>query len=194
MQLSKMDMILSRSIHDFLFWGENIPTIRNYFTIEQFREVLQKFAYKQAVELLVKLPEAPKPKKIKHSYSTYGGNTDYYCTVDSQELKIKASGPTLDEVVAYPYSFSFRNRTISVSYNPKDSDDRWYFQVEEKIYTDSNHNSKLHYDSNTPEDKKRQIKLINTFVNKLMEGVVPEKRFNLEKFCKSRAKVKAVAS
>lgn len=182
----------------FFFYGvKNTPTIRSFYTLEQYREVLQKFAYKQAVEVLAKLSEAPKPKKVKHSYSTYGDKSDYYYTVDSQDLKIKASGPELDEVVAYPFSFSFRKRTISVSYNPKDQsiiDGCWYFQVEEKIYTDSNHSSKLHYDGNSPESKKKQIELINAFVAKLMEGIVPEQRFDLKKFSKSRAKLKAVAS
>ena len=165
-----------------------MPTIRGLYKFDQYRDALQKFAFKHAVETLSKLPEQEKPKKIKHE-SSYGT----WYTDDAIILTIKAKGPELTEVEVDPYHFTFRLRMVSVSYKTYGSKDHWHFDVEEKIYTDSNHSSKLHYDGSSPEDKKKQIELINAFVSKLMEGIEPEPRFDLSKFHRT-AKPNAVAS
>jgi hypothetical protein len=59
-------------------------------------------------------------------------------------------------------------------------DTHFYFEVEEKIYSDSPHNSKLIYVSQTDKAAtKKQIDVINAFADKLMEGIKPEPRFSL---------------
>lgn len=97
--------------------------------LSKFGEALQKFAYKHAFETLSKPTEQPKPKRMKHenSYSTYN-------TEESQEFTVKVPGPLLSEVVAYPYSFSFRLCAIRVSYKTSEEPDHWHFEAEEKIY------------------------------------------------------------
>lgn len=169
-----------------------IPTIRKFFTFKQYEEALQKFAFKHALEVFTALDKAPEPTKEKHHYS-WGD----YETVVSQDFNLKAEGPHIKKAEAYPYNFDFRRKTITVNYKHYGAPDHWHFVLEEKIYSDSPHNSKLHYDvasDATKADKQKQIDLINSFVDKLMEGIEPEQRFNLKKFSKLRAKVKAVAS
>src|SRR5208283_2672018 len=107
-----------------------MPTIRTLYKLEQYREALQKFAYKHALETLSKLPEQEKPKRIKHE----GGYGTWY-TEDCRTLTIKAAGPSISELEAYPYSFLFRLRTISVSYRSEKYEDGWHFDAEEKIYS-----------------------------------------------------------
>ena len=124
----------SNQLNILFFWGgeKNTPTICSLYKLGTYREAIQKFAFKQALETLTKLPEQPKPKRIKHE-SSYGT----WYTEESQEFLIKAHGPILNEVVAYPYSFSFRLRMISVNYKNYGEPDHWHFEVEEKIYTDA---------------------------------------------------------
>ena len=121
-----------------------------------------------------------------------------YETEVVQEFLVKAKGPVISEVVAFPYSFSFRKRTVIVNHLHYNEPGHFGFDVEEKIYSDSPHNSKLSY-SATKEEKQKQIELINAFVDKLMEGIVPEPRFSLPKYQAAQAKkrkasVKAVSS
>lgn len=139
--------------------------------------------------MFAKLPDAPKPVKTKHE-SSYG----VWYSEESQEFLVKADGNRIKEVKAQPYSFDFRLRTITVSCKEYHAIDHFWFEVEEKIYSDSPHNSKLRYDGASKEEKAEQIRLINIFVDKLMEGVEPEQRFNLKDFSKIRSIQKAIDS
>lgn len=82
---------------------------------------------------------------------------------------------------------------VTVNYMHYGEQGHWHFDVEEKIYSDSPHSSKLHYDGVSIEDKKEQIRLINAFADKLMEGIVPEPRFNLSKYHAAQEAKKAKA-
>jgi len=139
--------------------------------------------------VFAKLPDAPKPVKTKHT-SSYGN----YETEESQDFLVKAKGPNLGEVEAFPYHFDFRKRIVIVNYLHYNTPGHFDFEVEEKIYSDSPHNSKLRYDGASKEEKAEQIRLINIFVDKLMEGVEPEQRFNLKDFSKIRSIQKAIDS
>ena len=166
------------------------PTIRKFYTFRQYVEALQKFAFKHAVEVFAKLPEQ-EIKRVKHEASKYSME---WFSDESQEFLVKAKGPELSEVVAYPYAFSFRLRTVSVRYKNYGEPGHWDFVVEEKIYSDSPHNSKLQYSGASATEKKKQIELINAFADKLMEGIVPQPRFNLAKYQAAQEAKKTVAS
>lgn len=150
-----------------------MPVIRSLFKFEQFQEVLQRFAYQQAMDALANLSKAPKPEKIIHK-SAYG---DWITWDNSNDVVIKSKGPDLTEVSANRYLFRFYRRHIIVSYTPKEGQG-WRFEVREKLYTDSNHNSSLSYASDGTADEKKKT-VINGFIEELMKDVQPIARYSL---------------
>ena len=55
----------------------------------------------------------------------------------------------------------------------------WNCQVEEKLYTDSPHSSKIHFDVNEGEDERKKRKLILQFLDLLVKDIKPAQRFSL---------------
>jgi len=123
--------------------------------MKQFEAVLQKMAHKIAVEAVK--------------------------TLNKSSLSIKASGSRLLEVYTGDYSFNFNAATISFS---KRSPSEWMsFQLEEKLYTQSNHCTRVSFyaeDDKLKETKKK----IEDFIDKIMAeaSIKPVPRFTLAKF------------
>ncbi|MEA2090400.1 MAG: hypothetical protein U9O89_06575 [Thermoproteota archaeon] len=132
-----------------------MPTIRSHYRYEQFEEVLQQLAHKLAKKIVEDLPE-------------------------TAEIKIR--GQKLDRVVTDDFSIRFFSKRAKVVKNLT-SDDWFGFEVEKKLYTTSNHCSKISFWA--PEDEEAaKKKQIEEFIEKIMSeaGVTPVARFSLEKY------------
>jgi len=139
-----------------------MPTIRSEFTIEQFERAFQNRAYQLALDAVQKLPAQSK--------SPYNN------------LQITAAGPTLELVSTSEETINFKNG-IWYSKSPRHSNGL-SFTVEEKIYANTNHSSKISFYCDEKEVKDTKSK-IQTFIDELMAGIKPEPRFSLKQLVPS---------
>jgi len=152
-----------------------MATIRSHFTFAQFEDVLRKLAYQKAVEALQ--------------------------AMNNRTLVIKAYGNHLDTVETDKMIIRFYAAHASYTQHgsrDKYGDDSFSFDVEEKLYTDSDHSSKITfvtpseskrvpdgeggYDYKWVQDKKKQEaerQRILKFIDELMAGVKVKPRFSL---------------
>jgi len=155
---------------------KTVPTIRSHFTFAQFEEALRKLAYQKAVEALQ--------------------------TMNNRTLVIKAFGKRLDTVETDGILIRFYAAHASYTqYGSRDKygADTFNFDIEEKLYTDSDHSSKITFatigkyervedgeggwDYKMAPGKKKQEaerKRIMEFIDELMAGVKTKPRFSLE--------------
>jgi len=145
-----------------------MPTLRSEFTIEQFKEAFQKHAYQVALAALQNLPSTQ-----PSSNYTYGS------------LVIAASQGKIDKVST---TNEFVEIESGISYGIKDPmskyDSSLQFHIEEKIYTNSPHSTKISFYCDAKEVKINEKKIQAT-IDKIMEGVKPDRRFKLTDVPKS---------
>lgn len=143
----------------FFLWGENIPTIRSLrslFSFDQFRDALQKFAYKIAVDALTNL---------------------------QGDIRIVVYGGRISLVETNRHTIVFY--ATHISYGEHDArrwENSWSFDVEEKLYLTSNHRTKISYYALEGEEKE-VVEKITQFIDKIMAdaAVKPVPRFTLTK-------------
>jgi hypothetical protein len=149
----------------FLFWGDRkTPTIRSDFAYQQYEKVIQALAYETALEAIQNL----KTKNFT--------------------MKLRTEKGAIRELETDNWTFKFYSKHVSFSpckLTKSSWGDRYYnsplwnCQVEEKLYTDSPHSSKIHFDVLDGEDLAKKREPILGFLNKLMAGVKPVQRFSL---------------
>ena len=133
-----------------------MPTIRSEFTIEQFEAVFQKRAYQIALDALQKLLAEPK--------DSYTG------------LQIVARGPKLQLVSTSGESVKFESEIVYSKTIAK-----WntlFFTIEEKLYAQSSHSTKISFYCDPKEVKNVQSK-VQAIIDELMTGIKPIPRFSL---------------
>ena len=145
------------------------------YTYKQFFDVFQELAFKIALEALQ-----------KHQAISMKADTSVN---EFYQLDIGA------------YSITFNSSRISY-YQKTGSGSDVDFQVEPKLYTDSPHSSKIHYDiycgypepsaKVKAEKRKAYEKKIMAVVDELMKGVKPIPRFSLEKRAQKYAEARVM--
>ena len=140
-----------------------MPTIRSEFTYHQFEEVLQALAYKTALETMQ--------------------------TMKCKQATIKTKGKELTLLETDNWIFKFYSKRVSFSPVELRKSEyssggyhtwpKWNCIIEEKMYSDSPHSSKIHFDVNDNENESEKRKLIMEFIDMVMEGVKPVHRFSL---------------
>jgi hypothetical protein len=146
-----------------------MATIKSPYTIKQFEEALRKFAYNVALETIQNLPNMKPP------------NPNNYW--DYEAVTIKSKGSQLEEVDTPTTRIAFEGKTIRVTLNKKDDNNRVSFSLEEKIYDASSDNTRIGL-NRSREDKEgieADSAKIRGFLDKLMEGIEPERRFSLKR-------------
>lgn len=139
----------------FFLRGENVPTIRYEYTFAQFVERLQNYAYKLACDVI------SDPK-------AHG------------RIIIKMFGSRMESIETDVFHISFYASHASFSKNVKNGLSL-AFEIEEKLYTDSNHSSKAIYSHWQPEKLPELRKSVTDFIVDLMKDVKAEPRFSLKK-------------
>jgi hypothetical protein len=132
-----------------------LPTIRSEFTFQQFETVLQNYAYKLACDVI-------SDPKIHGT------------------ITIRARGIRMEHVETDEFLIKFYAKHAYFGRHVKKGDS-WGFDVEEKLYTDSNHSSKIHFDCYPAEKEAKTRETVMAFINKLLSIVKPEPRFSLAK-------------
>jgi len=128
--------------------------IRSQYTIQQFRQVLSALAHKVAIEAVTKLQQS---MKITTEYS-YDKNKK----------------PAFDEVSVENYWFKFNYNSILFK------DHEISFEVEEKLYQNTNHCTKINARAVDDSDTEAKTR-IEKYIEKMMAaaGLKPEGRFKL---------------
>jgi hypothetical protein len=133
-----------------------MATIRSEFTFKQFRDALQNYAYKLACDAV-------------SDPGTHG------------RIIIKTFGARMDSVETDEFLICFYANRASFGRRLKKGDS-WGFDVEEKLYTNSNHSSKIHFDCYPPEKAVKTKEMIMEFIGRLMADVKIEPRFSLKQY------------
>lgn len=156
----------SDSLSNPFFYGViNIPTIRSEFAFKQFEEKLQALAYKTALEIITNIKACKEGEFKVRKGEIYKLETDtwqftfYAKRVSFSPTKLKKS--TWSESGTYIWPL-------------------WSCTVEEKLYSDSPHSSKIHFDVDDNENLEEKRAKIMTFLDELMAGVTPVHRFSLK--------------
>jgi hypothetical protein len=141
-----------------------MPTIRSEFNIEQFEEVLQKLAHELALDALTNM-----------NYGT---------------VRIVIHGTRMNTVETGKATVRFYANHIGYHEEPtRNYKDWWGFDVEDKVYTTSNHSTKISYYA--PEDEEKEVaEKITRFIDKLMAeaSIKPVPRFSLAKHGRASGK------
>jgi len=161
-----------------------LTAIRSHFSFSQFERTFQQLAHEIAIEAvrnlqdakieiqngkIVKVETAEKEIRFRHSrisYYEYGkpekGFTGFYacpkCGMwSSKKEKCRLCGVDMEEYweTMYPNSFGF--------------------EIEAKLYLDSNHQTKI----TLYKDNAASVKKSKRFIDKLMKGQKPNPRFSL---------------
>lgn len=122
-----------------------MPVLRNEYTIEQFEEALQKLAHK-----------LPKFKKV----ATEGITITFHYTDDGDPRRI---------------TIQHHKKTGRKDQWGYPETEWWGFSIESKLYTDSNHATKINY-SGYKTDKRK----IEQWLKELMGNTKPKPRFSLK--------------
>ena len=140
-----------------------MPTVRSDFTYQQYEKALQALAYKLALDAIRQM--------------------------NNKEAKFRTSGKEMEEIQTDTWHIRFYSKHVSFSPGRMKKwtgygegtyfSAEWGCQVEEKLYTDSPHSSKIHFDVNQGEDEMKKRKLILEFLNMLMKDIKPAQRFVL---------------
>lgn len=141
----------------FFFWGEEMPTIRSYYSFQQFWEALQYFAHKQALNAVKNIRGRPDTVRIV----IHGAR---YSSVE----------------IDHGYTIKFYASHASVAKNLGLWKDEWGFDVEDKNYMTSNHKSKISFWAPDGDEEKRK-KAIMAFIEQLMSSQKITPRFSLAK-------------
>lgn len=145
-----------------------MATIKSPYTVNQYVEVLRKFAYDIALKAVQNIPKMPKADN-QH----WWGNT----------VLIKSEGPELKEVDTPDVTIMFEGTKTHVYADKKSEKDSVRFSLEEKIYQVSGDNTKISF-YRSRDDKagiERDSAKIRAFLDKLMVGIEPERRFSLKR-------------
>jgi len=137
---------------------KTIPTIRSYFTFEQFEEVLQKLAHQQALDAVKSLAQG--------------------------DVRIQIYGRRFSVLETNRVTIRFYAKHVSYYEQPtKSYKDWWGFDVEEKLFLTSNHSTKISFmaGNNSRETAAKQKK-VGEFIDKLMSesGMQIIPRFSLQ--------------
>lgn len=138
-----------------------MPIIRSLFNVEQFRTVLQRIAHKIAIEAITNL---------------HG------------EVRVIAHGSRLDTVETDKHLIRFF--ASHISYSEHDThrwEHSWGFDVEEKLYSVSNHSTKISFYA--PEGKEKEVtEKVTKFIDELMaeSAIKPVPRFSLSQLTQGK--------
>lgn len=136
-----------------------MPTLRSLFSFEQFEGVLQKLAHEIAIDAVANL---------------------------QGEVRVVVHGGRISVVETDKYAIVFYANHIA--YTEKSTRYTWWsFDVEEKLYTTSNHSTKISYYA--PEGKDKEItEKITQFIDKIMAdaSIKPVPRFTLANVAKKK--------
>ena len=149
----------------FLYWGDKkkLATIRSEFTFKQYEARLQALAYKLALEAILGM--------------------------NNKEAKFRTHGKEIREIQTDTWHIQFYLRHVSFSpgsmHKASWSDSEYFYpdwgcQVEEKVYADSPHSSKIHFDVGEKENLEEKRAKIMKFLDGLMKGIEPVRRFSLK--------------
>lgn len=121
-----------------------MPVLKSFYTIKQFKEAFQKHAYKLALEAVQKMPTLP----------------DHY----DNTLTIEAIGPRLIKVSTHNETIDFEG-TLSYMVRYPSGYGYLSFSIEEKLYNNSSHNSKISfYPDDSSQIKETQEKIHFTVI------------------------------
>lgn len=160
-----------------------IPTLRSYYNFRQFEQVFQKLAHEIAMDAVKNM--------------------------DKGRVRITLNGKRVSEVSINSGGrvINFYAKHLTYSHQPNGSHAKWWgFDVEEKLYTTSDHSTKIsffspevgvRYDADyeksidtkkTEAEKVRREKKILKFIEKLMAdaNIEPVPRFELAKIAHSK--------
>ena len=133
-----------------------MPTIRSYYSLDQFREVIHKLAHGVALNAVKNLNQG--------------------------DVRIVIRGPKLSVVDTDKVKIRFYAKHIGYYEEPTRSyKDWWGFDVEAKPYLTSNHCSKISFFVTANQDQKKKAEKITKFIDKIMAdaGIKPIPRFKL---------------
>jgi len=138
--------------------------MRSLFSFEQFETVLQKIAH----EIAIKAVTNPKGD-IR--ITTHNGKLD---TVETVDFMIRFYA----KHISYSECHSVRSRYFKDSWSRETI---WGFDVEEKLYTSSNHSTKISYYGSEGKDKET-LEKVSQFIDKIMAeaSMKPVPRFTLK--------------
>jgi hypothetical protein len=128
--------------------------MRSLFSFDQFEQVLQKLAHTIAIEAITNL---------------------------RGDIRIVVHGGRLSQVETDKHSISFYAKHASYFERPgKKYEDWWGFDVEEKLYSTSDHSTKISFNAYEGKEKETAEK-ITDFIEKLMSeaSIKPVPRFSL---------------
>jgi len=132
-----------------------MPTLRSEYSLEQFEEVLQKFAHKIALDAVKNL--------------------------DQGDVLIRISGPRLSRVETSKVSIRFYANHVGYYEEPtRNYNDWWGFDAERKIYLTSNHSSKISFARE--ENRKKVTEFIDKLMAEA--SIKPIPRFKLSNYSK----------
>jgi len=138
-----------------LFFGvKNIPTLRSLFSFEHFEEVLQKLAHRIAIDAI---------------------------TNPQGDIRIDVHNGRMSLVETNRHTIRFYANHVTYEEWSRKYTDGLGFDVEEKLYTTSNHCTKISYYA--PEGKtKKTAEKITSFIDKIMAeaSIKPVPRFTLK--------------
>lgn len=104
-----------------------------------------------------------------------------------RSLAISVSGPRLEYVETGAYMIKFGANHISFS-ERRQHDDSYHFDVEEKLYANSNHSGKISFACWSEENTKKVQETIMEFIANLMDEEKPIPRFKLSDMVRSKQK------
>ena len=128
-----------------------MPTTRSHFSFEQIEKVLQKLAYKIALDAVT--------------------------TLEHGRVCINISGTRIRDVDTDEYCIRFYANHVFFN---KKNQNMWAFDVERKVYLTSNHCSKISFYAPEGKREEREKSIIE-FIDKIMAeaSIKPKPRFSL---------------
>ncbi len=146
------------SLLSFSVWGESLGTIRSEYSIEQFEAALQRFAHEKLPELI------PKFDRIIAEGSGISVRLDFVYGMETNDIKkIRVRIGSM----ASPYTYRW--------------EDYLDFTIEPKVYLDSPHVTKIHYEG--PSNKVDKERIL-AWLKSLLGSEEPAVRFSIEEFSK----------
>jgi len=143
--------------------GEKIPTTRSLFNFEQFEEVLQKLAHRIAIDGITNL---------------------------QGDIRVVVRNGRISEVETDRHTVRFYANHVTYEEWRRKYTDGLSFDIERKLYTTSNHCTKISYYvpstdfGRKPQSKDKQIieRKITEFIDKIMAeaSIKPVPRFTLK--------------
>ena len=168
-----------------LFWGENdMTTIRSHFSYEQFEQAFQRFAHEIAIKKVKNLQDAV--IEIRDGKIGLVKTAEREIRFRSSRISYYEYGKPVKRFAGFyvcPKCGMWSDNKGKCSYCGAEMEEYWEtvypesfgFEIEEKLYLDSNHQTKI----TLLVDDEKAIKKTKKFIDKLMANQKPLPRFSL---------------